>query len=170
MLDRRLIRENPEIIRDALQKRGYRINLDELIELDRRRRECIEQAQALREQRNALSKQIGQIVRAGGDAEELKQRVAQIRDELERLEREEKEAEEEFERRWIELPNIPHPAVPVGAGPEDNVVVHERGEPRRFDFEAKPHWEIGTRLGILDWETAAKIAGARFVNNIGLGA
>ncbi len=170
MLDRRLLRENPDIIREALEKRGFDYDLDALIELDRRRRECIERAQALRQQRNALSKQIGRIMREGGDAEQLKQQVAQIKDELERLEREEKQAEEEFERRWIELPNIPHPDVQVGAGPEDNVVVHQRGEIRSFSFEPKPHWEIGRALGILDWETATKITGARFVTDIGMGA
>ncbi len=170
MLDRRLIRENPELIREALEKRGYSFDLDHVIELDRKRREYIEQAQALREQRNALSKEIGRIVREGGDPEPLKQQVSEIKERLQELEKLEKQAEEEFERLWVQIPNIPLPRVPVGKGPEDNVVIHERGEKRAFSFEPKPHWEIGKRLGILDWEVSAKITGARFVTNFGLGA
>ncbi len=170
MLDPRLIRENPELIREALAKRGYDYDVDALIELDRRRRELIEKAQALREQRNALSKQIGAIMREGGNADSLREQVARIKDELEELEKQEREAKEEFERRWIELPNIPLPSVPVGASEEDNVVVHTRGEPRKFDFEPLPHWEIGVKLGILSWEVSAKIAGARFVTDFGAGA
>jgi seryl-tRNA synthetase len=170
MLDRRLIRENPELIREALAKRGYRYDLEGLIELDQRRRQLIEEAQALRERRNALSQQIGQLLRQGGDPEPLRAEVTALKEQLERLEAEEKAAEEEFERRWAELPNIPLPTVPVGSGPEDNVVVEQHGQPRHFDFTPLPHWELGLRLGIVDWETGAKLAGARFVVTRGLGA
>lgn len=170
MLDRRLLRDNPEIIRQALANRGYEFDLNALIALDEERRRCIEQAQALRERRNALSEQIGRIIREGGDPEPIKAEVAQLKADLDLLEEREREVEAEFEQRWAEVPNIPKPEVPVGAGPEDNVVVHERGQKRTFDFAPQPHWEVATRLGIIDWERAARMSGARFVVNIGLGA
>jgi seryl-tRNA synthetase len=170
MLDRRMIRDNPEMIRDALAKRGNPFDLDALVALDEERRSVIEQAQALREQRNALSKQVGEIMKTGGDAEPLKQQVAEIKDALDGLEAREKELDAEFEARWAELPNIPKPEAPVGAGPEDNVVVHERGRIRAMDFEPLPHWEIAERLGAVEWDRAAKIAAARFVVDIGMGA
>lgn len=170
MLDRRIIRENPELLREALANRGYNLDVDALVELERRRRELIDSAQSLREQRNALSKQIGQILREGGDADELRQQVAKLKEEMDRVEAEEREAEAEFERRWMEVPNLPLPSVPVGTSDRDNVIIHERGEHRPFDFEPQPHWEIGPRLGILNWDVAAKIAGARFVADLGMGA
>ncbi len=170
MLDRRIIRENPELIRQALANRRYDFDVDGLVELERRRRELIDQAQSLREQRNALSRQIGEIMQRGGDATELRAQVSALKEEMERVEQEEKQAEEEFERRWVEVPNVPLPSVPVGASEEDNVVVHERGERRSFDFEPLPHWEVGPKLGILSWEVGAKIAGSRFVADLGLGA
>jgi seryl-tRNA synthetase len=170
MLDRRLIRENPDLLREALSNRGYLYDVDALVALEHRRRELIDQAQSLREQRNALSKEIGRILQQGGNAEALRQQVAALKDEIERVELQEKQAAEEFERRWAEIPNIPLPSVPVGRSGEDNVIIHERGDMRRFDFTPLPHWELGPRLGILNWDVAAKIAGARFVADVGLGA
>ncbi|MCD6352508.1 MAG: serine--tRNA ligase [Armatimonadetes bacterium] len=170
MLDRRILRESPEVLKEALAHRGYEFDVDALVELDRRRRELIERGQALREQRNALSKQVGQVLREGGNADELRVQVGELKRELERIEAEEKAAAEEFDRLWVQIPNIPLPAVPVGASEEDNVVIHERGQRRTFSFDPQPHWEVGPRLGLINWEVATKIAGSRFVADIGLGA
>ena len=169
MIDRNLLREEPEKIREALNKRGSDFDLDRLIELDEKRRELLGVEQ-LRARRNELSQQIGQIIRDGGDAEALKAEVAALKDQIASMEQELEQVEAEFEQMMLEIPNIPLAEVPVGESEEDNVVVKEWGEPRRFDFDALPHWEIGEKLGILDFKGAARIAGARFVTSIGAGA
>ncbi len=161
MLDRRLLREDPDLIREALANRGIAFDLDWLIALDEERRSVIEEAQALREKRNALSQRAGEVIKA---------EVADRKPQLASAEDRKRELEAEFERRWVELPNIPKPEVPVGATAEDNLVVHERGERRTFAFEPQPHWDIATGLGIIEWDRAAKIAAARFVVDVGLGA
>ncbi len=169
MIDRNLLREEPEMIREALAKRGSDFDLDRLIELDQQRRELLEVEQ-LRARRNELSQQIGQIIRDGGAAEALKAEVGQLKDQIGGMEAELAEVEAEFEQMMLEIPNIPLAAVPIGKDDSDNLVVSEWGEPRRYDFEPLPHWELGTRLQILDFEGAARMAGARFITNIGAGA
>ncbi len=169
MIDRRLIREQPEVIREALDKRGMEFDLDELIRLEARRRQLLA-VEELRAKRNELSKQIGATIKAGGDAEPLKAEVVEVNRRIRQMEEELEEVEALLERRMLELPNIPKPEVPVGVDEEDNVVVGQQGEPRSFDFEPRPHWEIGPALGILEFESAVKIAGARFVTDMGAGA
>ena len=170
MLDRRLLRENPEVLRDALEKRGNPFDLDALVALDEERRSVIEQAQALREQRNTLSKQVGEIMKSGGDADALRAEVGEIKETLDGLEAREKELDAEFEARWSEIPNLPKAEVPVGPTADDNVVVYQRGEIRAMGFTPLPHWEIAEKLGAVDWDRAAKIAASRFVLDVGMGA
>ncbi len=170
MLDRRLIREEPEKIRQALEKRGYEFDLDALIATEAQRRELLKAVESLRAEKNELSEQIADTMRAGGDAAALKERSTQIGGELEELEQELGQAEERFEQMMHELPNIPLEEVPVGETEQDNVVMYEVGEPPKFDFTPRPHWEIGEQLGILDFEGAARMAGARFVTDVGAGA
>lgn len=171
MIDHRIIRENPESIREALRKRRFEYDLDRLIELEARRRELL-QVENLRAEKNRLSEQIGQAYRAGerDRAEELKAQVVEISRQIDEQEAELEQVVAEFEAMLLELPNIPHPEVPEGDSDEDNPVLYERGEERKFDFEPRPHWELGTALGILDFERAAKIASSRFVMDMGLGA
>jgi len=170
VLDRRLVREEPEKIRQALEKRGYEFDLDTLIATEARRRELLQTVESRRAEKNELSEQIANAMRAGDDAAALKERSAQIGLELEELEQELDEVEAHFQEMMLELPNIPLDEVPVGKSEEDNVVMYEVGEPRKFDFTPKPHWEIGQQLGILDFEGAARMAGARFVTDVGAGA
>lgn len=170
MLDRRLIREEPEKIREALGKRHYEFDLDELIAVESRRRELLEKVESGRAERNQLSERIGQVIQAGQDAAELKEQVRSINEEIDVLEQQLRHVEGRFDELMLELPNIPLDEVPVGAAEEDNVVMYTRGEVRRFDFQPLGHWEIGERLGILDFSVAAKQAGARFVTDIGAGA
>ncbi len=169
MLDRRLIREEPDRVRQALEKRRSDFDLDELIQLEARRRELLA-VEELRAKRNELSKQIGATIKAGDDAEALKAEVSEVNRQIEQMESELTEVEALFDQRMLEIPNIPRDEVPIGVDEEDNVVVEEWGEARRFDFEPKPHWELGPQLGILNFEVAAKLAGARFVTDIGAGA
>ena len=170
MLDRRLIREEPERIRQALRDRGYELDLDALIELEARRRELLQAVENQRAEKNSLSQQIAQALRAGGEAEPLKQRSLGIGRQLAADEQELSEVEARFERMMLELPNLPLEEVPVGSSPEDNVVMYHVGEPRKYDFAPQAHWDIGPRLGILDFEAATRMAGARFVTSIGAGA
>lgn len=169
MIDRRLIREEPETVRKALLDRGSDFDLDHLVALEARRRELLA-VENFKADKNALSKQIGKTIQEGGDAEPLKAQVADLSARIGEMEAELAEVEADFDGLMLEIPNIPHPAVPVGVDETDNVVVKTWGTPRRFDFEARGHWEIGEALGILSFERAARIAGARFTCNIGLGA
>jgi seryl-tRNA synthetase len=169
MIDRKIIREEPELLRQALANRGSDFNLDELISLDERRRELL-QIEHLQAERNRLSKQIGEVIRGGGDAEPLKGEVTRIKDQISAMETELAEVEQLFDLRMLEIPNVPLPEVPVGGGEEDNVVIHERGTQPTFDFDPRPHWEIGESLGILSFERAARLAGARFALSLGRGA
>ncbi len=170
MLDRRLVREEPEKIRQALEKRGYEFDLDALITVEAQRRELLQAVENRRAEKNEISEQIAEAMREGGDGAALKGRASQIGEELEDLERELGQVEQRFEQMMLDLPNIPLDEVPVGETEEDNVVMYEVGDPPKFDFTARPHWEIGEQLGILDFEGAARMAGARFVTDVGAGA
>ncbi len=170
MLDRRLVREEPEKIRQALEKRGYEFDLDTLIATEAQRRELLTAVESRRAEKNELSEQIGDTMRAGGDAAALKEHSTQIGAELEELEQELGQVEERFEQMMLDLPNIPLDEVPVGESEQDNVVMYEVGELPKFDFTPRPHWEIGEQLGILDFEGAARMAGARFVTDVGAAA
>jgi seryl-tRNA synthetase len=169
MLDRRLIREEPETVRKALADRRSDFDLDRLIGLESRRRELLA-VEGLRAEKNDLSKQIGKVIGSGGDPEPLKAKVAELSGKISAMEQELGEVEEQFERLMLEVPNVPKPEVPVGPDESANVPVKSWGTPRQFDFEPKGHWEVGERLGILSFERAARIAGARFVCDLGLGA
>ncbi|MBU0608919.1 MAG: serine--tRNA ligase [Armatimonadetes bacterium] len=169
MLDRKIIREEPDRLREAIRNRGSDFDVDELIRLDERRRELLEVEQ-LKAERNRLSKEIGEAIKSGGSADDLKAQVADLKERIAAMEAELAEVDEVFDLRMLEVPNIPLLEVPVGAGEEDNVVIHERGCKPGFDFDPLPHWEIGERLGILSFATAAKMAGARFACDFDGGA
>ncbi len=169
MIDRNLLRDNPDVIRESLRKRGSDFDLDRLIGLEERRRELLEVEQ-LRARRNELSKEIGQAMRDGGDADALKAEVGELKQKISDMEEELEAAEAEFDELMLAIPNILLDAVPEGRDDSDNVEVKSWGERPVFDFDPLPHWEVGERLGILDFEGAARIAGARFVTNIGAGA
>lgn len=169
MIDRRLIREQPEVVRKALADRGSDFDLDRLVALEARRRELLS-VESLRARKNELSKEIGRIMGSGGNADALRTEVAGISEQIAAMETELSEVEAQFERLMLEVPNIPKPEVPVGPDASANVEIKSWGTPRQFDFEARGHWEVGERLGILSFERAARIAGARFVCDMGLGA
>lgn len=171
MLDLEYIRGKRAILEDALRKRGYSTDiLDELTELDKRRRELITKANELRAKKNYISQEIGNRKKRGEDVGDLLEEAKSIDEQLKEIEHEEKEVDKKFWDLWAYIPNIPHESVPVGKDSNDNVVVREWGEIREFDFEPKTHWEIGELLGILDFESAAKMSGSRFVTYKGLGA
>ncbi len=166
MLDIKLIRSNPEYVKERLATRDkvYADKIDELLILDKERREVIAEVEKLKAEKNKLSKEIGKLYKEGKreEAEKLKEEVNSKNKKIESLEKELKEIESRFKNLLLTIPNIPHPSVPIGEDENDNVEIRRWGEPRKFSFEPKPHWEIGEKLGILDFERGAKLSGSRF--------
>lgn len=170
MLDPKLARAKPEVVEAALRARGIEGGLDEFLKLDRERRSLQARADELKNFRNKASGEIGQAKRQGKSTDDLQARIRQVGEEIKALDEQSKEIDVQLDRILLNLPNIPHDSVPVGSSEVDNVEVRRWGEPRRFDFNPLPHWEIGTALDILDFERAAKLSGARFTVYKGLGA
>ena len=170
MLDIRAIRERPDFYRAELAKVGYGAGeLDALLATDEERRRLIHEVERRRAERGKGSREIGRIQDPGERARAVGE-MKQAGEELGRLERELATAEADFERLMLEVPNLPHPAVPPGRDERDNVVVRTIGEQPRFDFTPRPHWEIGPELGILDFERGVKVSGSRFYVLTGAGA
>ena len=172
MLDLKFVREHVEQIEQALRNRGLKISLAEFREKDRTRRRLLADLEALRHERNTLSQQVGLKMKAGLEQETqpLKARVTAVNEAIKDLEGQAAAHDAWVRDFLLNLPNMPHASVPVGASADDNQVVKTWGEPPRFDFAPRPHWEIGESLGILDFERAAKITGARFALLKGAGA
>ncbi|SEG10222.1 seryl-tRNA synthetase [Caloramator fervidus] len=173
MLDIKRIRTNPEEVKEALKIRGEAFTLDmidKVVELDERRRQILVEVEALKNKKNTASQEIARLKKEGKDAEELVNEMKELSDKIKEMDDELAKIEEEIEYLLLRIPNIPHKDVPKGETDEDNVEVRRWGEPRKFDFEPKAHWDIGVNLGILDFETAAKVTGARFTFYKGLGA
>jgi seryl-tRNA synthetase len=162
MLDLKFVRSHLAEVKQALQHRGQEFLLDDFESLDEMRRLLLAQAESRRQERNALSEEVGRRKKAGQDAAALMERVREINQELKELEAELQEKEALVLDFLYNLPNLPHASVPVGASSDDNPVIRTWGERPQFSFPPKPHWDIGEGLGILDFETAAKITGSRF--------
>ncbi|MGJ3259028.1 MAG: serine--tRNA ligase [Rhodospirillales bacterium] len=163
MFDIRWIRENPDAFDAAMARRGLGPQSPALLELDARRRDAQTRAQELQTERNALSKQIGQLKSKGEDASEVMARVAESKDAETEAEFEVLIAEGKLQEALEVLPNMPLDDVPDGDGEDDNVEIRRVGAPPKFDFEPRDHVDIGEGLGMMDFETAAKLAGSRFV-------
>ena len=167
MIDIKLIRKEPERVKELLARRDpvYAERVDELLTVDKERRTLLTEIEQLKAKRNKLSKEIGKLFKEGKreEALNLKAEVEEISKKAKDLEKELRDVEERFKKLLLSIPNIPHPSVPVGEDENDNVVVRYWGEKPQFDFEPAPHWEIGEKLGILDFERATKLAGSRFV-------
>ena len=170
MLDIRLIRAEPERVKAELAKVGFpAADVDAVLDADRRRREALHALETLRAERTSASKAIRDLE----DPAERERAIAAQRTAGERIgvaEEAAAVAEAEFERRMLEVPNLPHPDVPVGPDESANVVVRTVGEPRAFDFRPQPHWELGPRLGVIDFDRGVKISGSRFYVLRGAGA
>jgi len=172
MLDLTFIREHPDLVREALDKLNADAPLDEILGLDRQRRELLGEVEALRAERNAGSRQIGALMREGrrAEAEALKERMGQIGERIARLDESLRQVEAELTQQQLWVPNLPHPSVPVGPDESHNVLVRAWGEPRPFGFEALPHWDLGETLGLIDFERGVKMSGTRFYVLRGAGA
>ena len=170
MLDINLIREKPKEVEAALRKRDPTIKLDELLELDSRRRELLQEVEGLRAQRNRESEEIAKLKAEGKDAREKIEAMREVGSRIKNLDAEVRTLEKAINEILFALPNIPHESVPVSENKEDRPTVREWGEKRKFDFEPKTHVELGKALGILDFEKSATMAGAQFPLYIGDGA
>lgn len=172
MLDLRLIRERPDFVKERLKARGD--NYDELIDLilslDEKRRQIISEVEVLKHRRNVMSKEIGMMMREGKNVEALREEVKKVGDRISELDSLLREVENELEQKLLLVPNIPHESVPVGSDESGNLVVRIWGEITEFDFEPRPHWEIGEQLGIIDFARGVKLSGSRFYGMKGLGA
>lgn len=171
MLDIRYVRNNFDHVKERLAHRGEDLSaLDQFGEYDEKRRKLIAESEQLKAQRNDASKQISVAKREGKDADEAIKQMRAVSENIKKLDHELHETEEKLQHIMLSIPNIPHESVPIGEDEEDNVVHRTWGDQTTFDFEPQPHWDIGTNLGILDFERAAKVAGSRFVFYKGLGA
>lgn len=170
MLDLRFVRENTELVAEAIKKRGKDISLNRFLELDEERREILYEAEQLKHKRNVVSEKIGQLKRNGKDIKGMIEEMKDVSDRIKAFDENLKEIEEELNDILLGIPNIPHETVPVGRDEGDNAEVRKWGEPRQFDFEFKPHWDIGQELDILDFERGSKVTGARFTFLKGAGA
>lgn len=170
MLDLNLIREKPDLVRTSLKNRQMETaSVDGILRLDEKRRALLTQVEALKAERNAVSKEIGKLK----DAAEREQKIAAMRevgDKITALDKEVAEAEAELNVLTAALPNIPDERTPIGASEDENVVLRTVGQLPEFDFVPKPHWELGPALGILDFERGTKITGSRFYVLNGPGA
>ena len=167
MLDIKLIRESPELVRQAIEKRGDSFALDSIVEIDGRYRGVLRQTEELRAKHNEASKQLSK------SKEKPPQLIAEMRqlgEQISSLQQQTKEAKASLDSLLLELPNIPDPSVPLGKGASDNVVVRTWGKPREFPFKPLPHWELGEKLGIIDFQQGVKLSGTRFYVLKGLGA
>jgi seryl-tRNA synthetase len=172
MLDIKLIRENPELIRERLSSRSENVSrlLDELLEADERRRKNLIEAEELKCQRNVASEEIGRRKKQGIPADDLLESMKETAERIKNLDGALREIEDTIKTTILLIPNIPHKSVPIGKNEQNNVEVKKWGNLFEMAFEPKPHWDIGEALGILDFECAAKITGARFCLYKGAGA
>lgn len=171
MLDIRYLRANFEEVKNRLQDRGEDLSdFEKFEELDVRRRELLVETENLKSKRNEVSQRIAEMKKEKQNADDLILEMREVGGLIKKLDEELKEVEGSLDHLMLSIPNIPHESVPVGAEEEDNVEARKWGEVPTFDFEPKPHWDLATDAGILDFERASKVTGSRFVFYKGLGA
>ena len=163
MHDLKEIRDNPEKFRTALKRRGEDVTvIDTIIDLDEERRKIIAEVEVLKSQRNSESQKVGELKKKGEDASAIIAAMKELGDRIKELDDEQRVIEEKIQDVLLGIPNVPHPSIPDGKDDTENVTVSFWGEPTKFDFEPKAHWDIGTDLGIMDFDRAGKITGSRF--------
>ncbi len=170
MLDQKLLRDNFDDVKTKLDKRGKNFNLESFKDLDLKRRELILKIEEMKSNQNAQSKQIPVLKKEGKDTTAIMEEMKVLSEKISALDPELKEIEEKILELMLSIPNTPNETVPVGSDDSDNLFVRAHLEPTTFDFEPLPHWEIGLKHDLLDFDRAAKITGARFTVYKGLGA
>ncbi|MCB0180855.1 MAG: serine--tRNA ligase [Anaerolineae bacterium] len=172
MLDLNFIRENADLVKAKLVDLNTEAPIDDILRLDEQRRELLKEVEALRQERNTGSKAIGLLMREGkkAEAEAQKTRMSEIGDKIKELDETLRQVEADLLDKQLYVPNMPGPDVPVGPNEDHNVEVRRWGDPPKFDFEPKPHWDLGEDLDIIDFERGVKISGTRFYVFKGAGA
>jgi seryl-tRNA synthetase len=170
MLDARYIREHLDEVREKLALRGQIVSLEQFVSIDGERRKALQEWERLRALQKKVSDEVSKKKRGGEDASELIAEMKKVSQELKELDGIVEEKEKALREFLLTIPNLPHSSVPKGKDSSDNVEVRQWGEIPKFDFEPKPHWDLGEELGILDFKSGAKIAGARFTLYLDLGA
>ncbi|MGH9353824.1 MAG: serine--tRNA ligase, partial [Terriglobia bacterium] len=170
MLDLAFVRDNLDLVRQKLADRGAPDLLSDFESLDRERRKLLVEAEALKARKNKVSDEIAALKKHKQDASALIAEMKEAGVQIAELDRRAKAQDEKLQEVLKQIPNLPHESVPVGKSAEDNQEIRRWGEPRKFDFEPKAHWDLGPELGILDFDRAAKITGARFAVYYGAGA
>ncbi len=170
MLEIKFVRQNIELVRESLHKRGQAYGLEEFLDCDSKRRAILLEVEELKHKRNTASERVARMKGNNEDPSQIIAEMKALSQKIKGLDEELSRQEQSLRSILMALPNIPHPSVPVGKDSEDNPVIRKVGEPPSFNFDPLPHWEIGENLGILDFERAAKIAGARFALYIDSGA
>ncbi|HEX6504271.1 MAG TPA: serine--tRNA ligase [Terriglobales bacterium] len=172
MLDLAFVRDNLSLVEQKLRDRGMNPAevLKDFREIDRQRRHAITETETLKASRNAKSEQIAKLKKSGQDATALINETKELREKIQEKEKSSEEFDARLRQLLAGIPNLPHASVPVGQSADDNVEVRRWGNPPKFDFTPKPHWELGEQLGVLDLERAVKLTGARFAVYWDLGA
>jgi len=170
MLDGKFVLDNLDLVQKKLASRGAALDASELLSLSEERRGLLKRSEDLRAERNRVSDEIGRAKKDGRASASEIEAMKSVGAEIARLEGSLRTLEETLRQRLLNIPNLPHDSVPPGRSAEDNVEVRRSGEPPRFAFEPEPHWDIGQRLGILDFDRAAKVTGSRFTVYFGAGA
>jgi len=170
MLDLGFVRDNLELVKQKMRERGLEDALGDFETIDHERRKFLLEAETRKARRNKVSDEIAALKKSKQDASALIAEMKQVGAEIQELDEKAKTYDEQLQELLRTIPNVPHPSVPVGGGPQDNQEVRRWGRPRQFDFEPKAHWDLGPALGILDFERATKIAGTRFAVYNGMGA
>lgn len=162
MLDIKMIRKNPELVKAGLAKRHGDFGIDEVLELDEKRRDILVKVEEMKAKQNQVSKEIPKMKKEGKDASQLLNEMKELSAKVKELDGEVKDIDNELKNALLRIPNIPNENVSAGKTDEDNVEVRKWGEPTKFNFEPKAHWDLGVDLDIFDFERASKITGARF--------
>lgn len=170
MLDIKILRNEPERIVEALKKRNNSLDIQPAIELDKKRREILADVEQKKAKQNEISKKVPQMKKAGEDTTELFKEMKELSNEIKADDDRVRDIDAQLRDYMLRIPNIPNDSCPVGNDDSDNLEIRKNGTPRKFTFEPKAHWDIGTDLDILDFERGTKIAGTRFTVYKGLGA
>ncbi len=170
MLDLRFIRENTELVKKGCEAKGMDVDLQSILTLDERRRSLIQEGEALKAKKNAVSAEVGQLKRKGQDASKAIADMEEVKNRIQALDGELRDVQTRLDALMLTVPNIPHPSVPFGKTPADNKEVFRWGEFPKTDFQLKPHWELAEKCHIIDFGRGAKVAGAGFPFFVGKGA
>jgi len=170
MLDIKAIRSNTEEIKRKLRRRGQEFRIDDILKLDEQRRQVLYEAEELKSKKNKVSEEVAKLKKAKQDAETMVLEMREVSEKIKTMDEKVRALDQEITDILMTIPNTPYDGIPDGKSDADNLEIRRYGEPTKFEYEPKPHWDIGVDLNILDFETAGKVTGARFTFYRGLGA